>query len=296
MSQTLELKKVLLPGVCAALLLSACGGSSSSSTTVKGETPPPEDTSSGRDDFSGQGVNPDFAGENATLKAGVFLTKVTYSESSNIEPKNANGRGILSPTGNFTFVTFNDVNSITSGTISLGGTNSDEEPVINGSVVEYELFETWDREEGSIVGVVPVGSNEKAFLDTGNSVDVIEIDRVNESSDLSIDLDTISGIYETVAGSDPQITIDMGGGLSGVDSGCILENGKITIPVSEINVFELSYEASGCNAQGEVTAAERNGEYLGIGTFLEAGADPSSIEFFASNGKVSFSFDGMKQN
>ncbi|MEX1228393.1 MAG: hypothetical protein WD623_02440 [Marinobacter sp.] len=278
MSGTLELKKVFIPGVCAAaLLLSACGGGSSSSTTVRDETPPPEDTSSGRDDFSGQGVKDYFVGPDATPEAGVFLGEVTYTN----ETPAVEGMMFLSPTGNFSFILGAD--SITSGTLTFDGTN------VVGTAVEYELFDKWFRSPGALTSTAV--SNESATFDPSGIVDEFTITRDSVASDQTLTFDQIQGLYKTTAGAEPQITVDVDGGINGVDRGCILK-GQITIPVPAINVYELNYEASGCNAVGEVTGSQRDGEYLGVGTFNPA--DAGGIEFGASNGKIASFFTGTR--
>lgn len=272
-----------------ALSLAACGGGGGSSSTIDViDGSSGEDTSSGSDDFVGKEVQDYFVGNDAKLKAGAFLATVTYTDDR--EP--LVGPMFLSATGNFTFPFGADF--ITSGTLTLEGSDSVGSDLA-GPVVEYELFDTWGRTTGTIVGFVPSDSNESAFLDTGGLVEQIEITRDNPASDENLSFDKIAGIYETPAGSDPQITIDVAGGINGVDRGCILE-GQITIPVAEINIYELSYVASGCSDLAEATGSQRDGEYLGIGTFTPAAdsAGDNSIKFAASNGKIAFFFAGTE--
>lgn len=277
----------------ATLSLAACGGGGSSGTTVvntgsSGDTAP-EDTSSGNDDFVGKGVKDYFVGDDATLEAGVFLGQVNYT---NDNPP-VDGFMLLSPTGNFTFIL--DTDSVTSlETNTISGTLTLEDAEIEGSAVEYELFEKWYRSSGSIKGTV--NSIESALLFTGGIVENAEINRVGEASDpgdQNLSFSLIAGIYET-NGSDPQIMIDVDGGINGVDRGCILE-GQITIPVAEINIYELSYEASGCSDLAEAPGEKRDGDYLGVGTFTPAnGEGEGGIEFSASNGKMAFYFAGER--
>ena len=268
----------------ATLSLAACGGSSSSSTTITSLNPP-EDTSSGNDDFQGTEVQDYLVGVNPILKAGVYTAVVSYTDGRD----DLVGPMLLSATGNFTFPFGADF--ITSGTLNLEG--SDEQGAdIGGPVVEYELFDTWSRTTGTIVGIVEPDLNESAVLDTGAQVDGINITRNNDASDENLSFDQqIAGRYETT-GSDAQIDIDVEGRIDGFDRGCILE-GQITIPVPEINIYELSYEASGCTNLAEATAEERNGDYLGVGTFIPAAGD-EGIKFAASNGKIAFFFSGTK--
>lgn len=289
----------------ATLSLAACGGGGSSSTSVVsqentgGETP--EDTSSGSDDFAGTQVQDYFVGENATLKAGVFLGQVSYTNDT----PPVDGFMLLSPTGNFTFVldtesvTSLDVNII-SGTLTLDGLD------IEGSLVEYELFKgSWNRSTGSlkVPSSVTPGESPSALLYTGGIVDKVEITRNDDASDQSLDFAEIAdgtGIYRST-GSDSQITIDTAGGITGFDRGCELK-GQITIPTDEvnipdadINIFELSYEASGCDDLAEAPSSQRNGEYLGVGTFTPTNSEGEErIEFAASNGKIAFYFAGAK--
>ena len=274
----------------AILALTACGGGGSSGTTVVsrentgGETP--EDTSSGSDDFAGKGVKDYFVGEDATLKAGVFLVQVNYINDT----PSVDGLMLLSPTGNFTFVL--DTDSVPSlNTNTLSGTLTLDGPEIMGSAVEYELFESWNRATGGIAGTVT--SNESAFLFTGGIVDNAEINRDAGLSDQSLSFFQIKGIYEN-NGADAQITIDADGGVNGVDRGCILK-GQVSIPVAEINVYELSYEASGCSNLAEATGEERDGDYLGVGTFTPMSSEgEGEIEFATSNGKIGFYFAGTR--
>jgi len=199
--------------VIATLSLAACGGGGSSSTTVVSQENTgggtPEDTSSGSDDFSGTEVQGYFVGENATLKAGVFLGQVSYTNDT----PPVDGFMLLSPTGNFTFVldtesvTSLDVN-IVSGTLTLDGLD------IEGSLVEYELFKgSWNRSTGSlkVPSSVTPGASTSALLYTGGIVDKVEITRNDDASDQSLDFAEIAGgtgIYRST-GSDSQITIDL---------------------------------------------------------------------------------------
>ncbi len=265
----------------AMLALAACGGSGSSTTTTVTPVGTPEDTSSGSDDFAGTEVQDYFVGDNAILKAGVFTAEVTYKD----ERASIVGPMFLSATGNFTFPFGADF--ITSGTLTLDVSDSVGSD-ISGPVVEYELINTWNRGAGTIEGFVPSDSNESAILGTGGLVKQIDITRDNTASDARLSFAQIAGIYETTAGSDPQITIDVDGGINGVDRGCILK-GQITLPPADINIYELSYEASGCTDLDEATSSERNGTYLGLGTF---NSTDESIKFAASNGKIAFYFDG----
>lgn len=276
-----------------ALSLAACGGGGGSSSTIDvvdgssgGDTP--GDTSSGSDDFEGKEVQDYFVGDTAILKAGVFLVEVTYTDDR--EP--LVGPMFLSATGNFTFPFGSD--SVTSGTLTLEDSDSVGSDLV-GPVVEYELFDTWFRSTGTIVGFVSSDQNETALLGTGGLVEQIEIVRDNAASDGNLSFAEIAGTYETTAGSDPQIMIDVDGGINGVDRGCILK-GQITIPVAEINIYELSYVASGCSDLAEATGSQRDGEYLGIGTFTPAAdsAGDGSIKFAASNGKIAFYFAGTE--
>ncbi|MDK8464425.1 hypothetical protein [Marinobacter sp. SS13-12] len=279
------------------LSLAACGGGGSSSTTVISQENTgggtPEDTSSGSDDFVGKEVQDHFVGADAILKAGVYSVVVTYTD----EREPLVGPMLLSATGNFTFP-FGD--RVTSGTLIYDGLSDSEGSYIEGPVVEYELFDEWVRtpesadKKATIVGVVPPDQNVSALLDTGALVEEIKITRDNSASNQSLRFDQIAGTHEASAGSDPQIMIDVDGGINGVDRGCILE-GQVTIPVAEVNIYELSYEASGCTDLPEATGEERDGDYLGIGTFTPAGSEgEGSIEFAASNGKIAFYFAGTR--
>ncbi|MCR8915977.1 hypothetical protein FDP08_02605 [Marinobacter panjinensis] len=291
--------------VIATLSLAACGGGGSGSTTVVSESNPggdtPVDTSSGSDDFSGTEVQDYFVGDTAILKAGVFSAMVTYV---NDNPPPVDGVMLLSPTGNYTFIMDTDWNTsfkanIVQGTLTSDGISDSGFYDIEGPVVEYELFDEWFRtpetsdKKATIVGVVPSDDNDSAFLDTGTRVEEIAINR-DPVSDLSLSFAQIQGIYESTAGPDPQIIIDGDGGINGVDRGCIIE-GQITIPVAAVNVYELSYKASGCTNLDEATGEERDGDYLGIGTFTPASSEgEGSIEFAASNGKIAFYFAGTR--
>ncbi|MDL0429542.1 hypothetical protein QPM17_00250 [Marinobacter sp. TBZ242] len=278
------------PLLFATLALAACGGGGSSGTTVVNtgssvdETP--EDTSSGSDDFVGEGVKEFFVGEDATLKAGAFLGRVNYTDDT----PSVDGFMLLSATGNFTFILDTDSDpsrdaSIVLGTLTLDG------PEIEGAAIEYDLFEKWYRFTGSIAGSVV--SNESAILYTGGIVDNTEINRDAGVSDQSLSFNQIAGIYEA-NGSDPQITVDVDGGINGVDRGCIIK-GQITIPVAEINVYELSYESSGCSDLAKSTGEERDGDYLGVGTFTSPDLEgEGKIEFAASNGEIAFHFAGTR--
>lgn len=276
----------------AILFLAACGGSSNSTTTVTpvgpvGDTP--EDTSSGTDDFSGNEVKDYFVGEGATLKAGVFLGELTYK---NEDTPSVEGLMLLSATGNYTFILDTDSNflnaDVVSGTLTLDGN------AIEGSAFEYKLSDKWERTTGRIPG--RVSSKELASLEPGGLVENAEIVRDPEASDQSLSFSQIAGGTGLYSGSDSQITIDTEGRITGSDRGCMLE-GQITIPVADINIFELSYEAKICDdLPSEGTSAERKGEYLGVGTFTPAVSEGEKniVEFAASNGKVAFYFAGTR--
>lgn len=275
--------------IIAALSLAACGGGGGGSTVVRdggSGNDTPEDTSSGNDDFSGGDPQEYFREPNAILKAGVFTAEVVYTDGR----ENLVGPMILSATGNFTFPFGADF--VTSGTLSLEGSDS-EGSDFGGPVVEYELMDNeWRRSTGVIAGFVPSsGSNESAMLDTGALVDVINITRQSDANVQDLSFEQIAGRYETT-GPDPQINIDVEGRIDGFDRGCVLE-GNITIPAPEIDVFELSYTASSCTDLAEATGEERTGEYRGVGTFTPATSESgANITFASSNGKIAFYFAG----
>lgn len=296
MARALEFRNVFIPGVCAALLLSACGGSSSSTTTLRsgpsgGDSP--AGTPSGNDDFSGTGVQDYFTGPDATLKAGAFLGALSYRDGN---PPPVDGFMLLSATGNFAFVLdtpSTELNAnIVVGTLALDGLN------IEGKVVEYELLDAWFRSTGSLVEPSQVISNETALLYPGGRVVEVEMTRDTPASDQSLGLSeqiaSGTGRYQA-NGSGAQVTIDTGGVITGVDRGCILQ-GQITIPVAQINIFELSYQAAGCSdLAGEATGSQRDGQYRGVGTFTAAAAgEGGDIEFAASNGKIALAFAGTR--
>ncbi|MDX1561211.1 MAG: hypothetical protein R3193_20045 [Marinobacter sp.] len=272
-----------LPIILSGLLITACGGSENSEPLADGDDPsalaeggtwstPLVDGTNGSSD-SLTGVND---GGGTGLRPGVYLTAIASSNGGSDEAITW-----ISSSGRFV-TAINAVNSIF-GTIEAGA----NEGQVSGSAASLFYTDQWNRAEGSLTGIVE-DPQSLSYSITGNfnanAVLVRLVDLSNEPISLSILSKSYLSLDQTTS-----FTIGSQGGLSGSDStGCVFD-GEVNIQASNVNVFDVTFEATNCGANSTSSPSERNGRYNGVGSYDSTN---SRISFMSANSTVILPFQG----
>ena len=272
-----------MPIILSSLLITACGGSDNSEPLADGGNPsalteggawstPLVDGTNGSSD-SLTAVND---GGDTGLRPGVYLTAIASSNGGSDEAITW-----ISSSGRFA-TAINAVNSIF-GTIEAG-TNEGQ---VSGSAANLFYTDQWNRAEGSLSGIVE-DSQSLSYSITGNfnanAVLVRLVDLSNEPISVSILSKSYLSLDQTTS-----FTIGSQGGLSGSDStGCVFD-GEVKIQASNVNVFDVTFEATNCGATATSSPSERNGRYNGIGSYDSTN---SRISFMSANSTVILPFQG----
>lgn len=272
-----------LPIALSALLMTACGGDDTSQPLADGSDPtalaeggawstPLVDGTNGSSD-SLQGVND---GGNTGLRPGVYLTAIASDNGNSDE-------AITWISGSGQFATaINAVNSVF-GTIEA----ESDDVQFGGSAANLFYTDQWNRAEGSVSGIVE-DSQSLSYTISGeynaNAILVRLVDLSNEPISLSILSKSYLSLDQTTS-----FTIGSQGGLSGSDStGCVFD-GQVSIQASNINVFDVTFDATNCGATPTSSPSERNGRYTGVGSY---NSTDLMISFMSANNTVILPFQG----
>lgn len=246
---------------CSALAISACGGGSSSSS-----------------DNSATALTP-----------GVYNIGRVYEDRETLE-----GISLFSSSGKFVAqlgrVDFGTLTFSNSGRFSI-------------EIEEYLLGDFSGPVSGALKGQV-VSAKEANLTASKSGSDPISngvLYRDDKRSDSGVTFD--DELFNSFTTSDAEgaktITInpdssdDSKGVLDGnIGNKCKL-SGDVSIPDKSINVFEVSYKATGCEPSPKEQTEEsaRNGDYTGLGTYIPSKGE---ILIYSQNGTVAWKFRGKR--
>ncbi|EDM46879.1 hypothetical protein MDG893_13274 [Marinobacter algicola DG893] len=264
-------------------MITACGGDENSQPLADGSNPtalaeggawstPLVDGTNGSSDSLGSAND----GGDTGLRPGVYLTDITSNTGGSDE-------AVTWISGSGRFVTaINSVNSV------FGNVEADSEGTrLSGSAANLFYTDQWNRAEGSLNGIVE-DSQSLSYSVSGDynaSAALIRlVDLSNESISPGILSDSYLSLDQTTT-----FTIGSQGGLSGSDStGCVFD-GQISIQSSNVNVFDVTFDATNCGPTSISSPSERNGRYNGLGSYDSINF---RISFMSANGTVILPFQG----
>lgn len=225
------------------LSLAACGGGGSDSANEKQETQPVE-----------------------VMPIGLWEGQLTtISDNSSIAVA-----ALIAPNGEVRFITDD-------------GEQDNGIFVLDGSAFSGD-FKVYDY-DGLYVGNGTVSGDYTSTSITGssfvNSVKVTTFSlSISDQSGGGANLSTITGNYAT-QGGETSVAIDVDGLLSGSDTDGCQYSGKLTIPDSSVNVYDMALTVSSCG--------QFNGEYNGLATYAKPFTDSPvvGLVFQVDNGSFS---------
>lgn len=272
-----------LPIILSSLLISACGGSENSQPLADGGNPsalaeggawstPLVDGTNG----SSESLASANDGSDTGLRPGIYVTDIASNTGGSDEAITW-----ISSSGRFV-TAINAVNSVF-GTLEAASDGVQ----FSGSAANLFYTDQWNRAEGSLNGIVEDAQSLSYTISgdyNANAVLARLVDLSNESISLSI----LSGSYLSFDQT-TSFTIGSQGGVSGSDStGCVFD-GEISIQASNVNVFDITFDASNCGATSTSSASERNGRYNGVGSYDSINF---VISFMSANNTVILPFQG----
>lgn len=272
-----------LPIIFSGLLISACGGDENSQPLADGGNPtalteggswstPLVDGTNGSSDS----LVSENDGSDTGLRPGIYLTDIAADNGGSDEAITW-----ISSSGRFA-TAINSVNSVF-GTVEAAPDGGQ----FSGNAANLYYTNKWNRAEGSLNGLV-VDSQSLSYTISGNYNANAVLARLVDLSNESINLGILSGSYLSFDQT-TSFTIGSQGGLSGSDStGCVFD-GEISIQASNVNVFDVTFDASNCGATTTSSPSERNGRYTGVGSYNSVNF---VISFMSANSTVILPFQG----
>ncbi|MCR8916477.1 hypothetical protein FDP08_19585 [Marinobacter panjinensis] len=272
-----------LPIILSSLLISACGGSENSQPLADGSSPtalaeggswstPLVDGTNG----SSESLASANDGGDTGLRPGIYLTDIASDNGSSDEAITW-----ISSSGRFA-TAINGTNSIF-GTLEATSDGSQ----FSGSAANLFYTNQWNRVDGSLNGIIE-DSQSLSYTISGNFNANAVLARLIDLSNQSISLSILSGSYLSFDQT-TSFTIGSQGGISGSDAtGCVFD-GEISIRASNINVFDITFDARNCGATSTSSPSERNGRYNGVGSYDSINF---VISFMSANSTVILPFQG----
>ena len=267
------------------LILSACGGEEYSNALADGSsptalseggswsTPLVDGTNASSDGFTSVDT-----GSETALRPGVYGTDIASTNGGS-----ENAVTWISKSGRY--VTAIRGNNAVFGNVE----ETSEEGVLEGTATSVFFNGTWNRDEGSLIGLV-IDPVSLIYSITGDFSANAELTRFVDLSNDAQSLSDLSGSY-TSTDMTTTFTIDGTGGLSGADStGCVFD-GEISVQASSVNVVDVTFDASNCGSTSSSSASERNGRYTGLGSYDSVNF---IISLYSINGTVILPFQGRR--
>ncbi|WP_336366513.1 hypothetical protein [Marinobacter sp. C2H3] len=218
------------------------------------------------------------------LDSGLYITSLKSSSGGQYS-----GGTYFLPSGKFTTI-FED----SSGTYVSFGQLSISNGSISGQGTDY-LYRNGVRSKvsGTLSGTAK--STREAELKGSSSSETTTaiLERQNTFSDKGYTLADIANTYSATSSS-LVFTVYADGSLDGNNGSCHFA-GTLQIPEANINVYKINFEATLCAPGEGASAAERNGNYEGIGTYVPpSGGSTAQIRFAANNGSLAMVFIGTQ--
>lgn len=274
----------LLSVILSCVVIAACGGNENSQPLADGSSPTPlaeggswstplVDGTNGSSDSLGSAND----GSGTGLRPGVYLTDLASTNGGS-------DQAITWISGSGRFATaVNGVNSI----IGSLEANSDASQFSGSAANLFYANQRWNRDEGSLDGAV-LDSLSLSYTISGEFSANAVLSRLVDLSNESITLNILSGSYLS-SDQTTSFTIDSQGGVSGSDStGCVFD-GEVSIQSASINVFDVTFEATNCGGSSISSPSERNGRYIGVGSY---NSSDLRVSFMSANNTVLLPFQG----
>lgn len=293
------MKYRLTLSICLPLLLTACGDNDGPEDAELNPLPEPV-----YEFISGDmETEPSLAG---TIKRGVYqFATVEDSEGSGSSPEEAQaGVALIGASGRIIYAKGSETGNTR---IKMSEQGRFKAPVnISDKDGLYPTEDTVVGDDGETrqAGFVMKGQTEPAGTEAsmltgtveqieGQLVEIYSMTRENGISNREINLDSVAGTYKQSvndAGVATTIQVTANGALSGSDNTGCQYSGEIVIPETDVNTLEAKYELTSCGASANLSGAERNGSYHGLGyTDLDAGM----LTLFSSSKTAATKFSGV---
>lgn len=250
------MKLRLAIGACLPLALAACGSDDGPEQKDIQPIPAPvyEFTSG---DMDGQGLSNAFP-------PGVYQFKFTTDAQG---ADGDNGVALISPTGRTIFTTSSAPPIQGASRIKAEPNDRFKAQLLYSEaegeaslIIQGQRDQTTDYQTASINGTIEDS-------ETNLLMDTFQMIRDARTSGISAHLSGLEGTYRQVSekGITTNLRVAADGSLTGNDStGCEF-TGNIITPAAGTNLLEAKYNAEYCGSDGEMTGAERDGQYFALG-------------------------------
>lgn len=222
------------------------------------------------------------------VKAGAFNTTITYPNSDS--DAEVPGVAFVSPSGRFASVVVK-TSVYSGGDLQFDGSGNVSGPVKD---VAYSNTENkWVVNTGTLEGTVQNSANMVLKGKGDNFESQIAFERESFLSDRGVSLSQMAGVYSMADTSGGTITLTVyeDGALVGSDETCQF-NGQVSVPNPDINVYEVDFTATLCEAdKNGVPGDRRDGNFTGVGSLIPDDAG-GTLSFGSSDGEVALIFVG----